>query len=771
MSLDLDSGALEAMDSQPARQRRGWWAHTTDWARRRGVERILMIVLLVAAVLSGIATFGTVTGRLPGTTGESGNTLLFVLLLIDLILLLLLSIIVVRRLVVIWVERRRGLAGSRLHSRLVGFFSLLAIAPAILVAIFSAVLFDFGLQVWFSDQVSAVVRNSRTVAEAYLEEHQRAVVGDAIAIGRALSRSGPVGLVDPRAVQAALNQQTRQRGLTEAMVFDGAGHELARSGFLVFADFDPKDLSTVELNQARRGDVLVLSQREGARVGALLYLDGISDTFLYLGQEIDPRILGYLSQSRSAVQLYQELEGQRHDLQVTFALVFAIVAGLLLLVAVWIGLAVANLLTRPVSRLIGAAERVAGGDLSARVPVSDSGDEVATLQRSFNRMTEQLEGQHLSLLDLNRQSEERRRFIETVLGGVSSAVFGLDSDGRVEVMNRAAEDLLRMDYEALSGKEISGQVPEISLLLRAVRMRPGRYAERQLSLLRSDGENRTIIARMVMEQTAGEGRAGKIICTIDDVTDLVGAQRKAAWADVARRIAHEIKNPLTPIQLSAERLKRRYSKQIVDDPDTFKLCTDTIVRQVTDIGRMVDEFSAFARMPAAVFSENDLVALIQEAVFLQRQSYPEIAIRVAEQPARLLVKCDRQQIGRALTNVLQNAAQAVSQRMANDAEAGLAEIAPGAIDIAIRNEGRSVAVVVEDNGSGLPAENRDRLTEPYVTTRKKGTGLGLAIVKKIMEEHGGEVRLATRPEGGASVTLSIAARGLHTDQEDFAEAL
>ncbi|MBC6404442.1 MAG: PAS domain-containing sensor histidine kinase [Rhodospirillales bacterium] len=704
-----------------------------------------MLVLLIMAVVSGVATFFAVTGRLPGAVG---NTTLIVLLLLDLVLLLCLCVIVARRLVTIWAERRRGLAGARLHARVVSLFGLLAVAPAIVVAIFAAVLFDFGLRIWFSDQVSTAIRNSLAVAEAYLDEHRRAVAGEAVAMARVLTAQGPTRLIDQRRLQALLSQQVSNRTLSEATIFDGNLRQVARGGFRVFADFNPRDLTAWALEQARNGDVVILPADRGASIGALVYLDSFSDSYLYVSRPVDTRILGQIDRSRGAVALYRDLEGQRYDLQVAFAVVFSLVAALLLLVAIWIGLAVANHLTKPVSSLIAAAERVAGGDLTARLPPPKTGDEVASLISAFNRMTEQLQQQRGDLLAVNRQSEESRRFIEAVLSGVSSAVVGLDSLGRIRLANNATETLLGAGSETLNGSQLGEYLPEVRGLVQRARARPGRYAERQIAFDRPDGQTRHLFARVLAQGGGGQAVQG-LVCTFEDVTDLLSAQRKAAWADIARRIAHEIKNPLTPIQLSAERLKRKYLKQIDQDPQTFSLCTDTIVRQVADIGRMVDEFSSFARMPSPAMAPQDMGALMKEAVFLQRQAYPEVAFTLDLPEAPLVLDCDARQVTQALTNVLLNAAQALHKKGDTGKE-------KGRIACSLEAGAGTVEVVVTDNGPGLPGGDPSRLTEPYVTHKARGTGLGLAIAKKIMEEHGGALLLANRPDsGGARVSLSF----------------
>jgi two-component system nitrogen regulation sensor histidine kinase NtrY len=447
---------------------------------------------------------------------------------------------------------------------------------------------------------------------------------------------------------------------------------------------------------------------------------------------------------------------------VTFAAIFAVVALLLLMAAVWVGLAFANRLSMPIGRLIAAAERVGRGDLRARVAEHDEGDELGVLAESFNRMTAELDRQHGELVAANRQIEERRRFIETVLSGVSSGVISLDGEGRVMLPNRAACELLQVEPEQLRGRKLANLSRDVRDLLLRARRRPGRVHERQVVLPRADG-TRTLFVRVMAEREAprGVGQDAKpvpgqivgYVVTFDDVSELLSAQRKAAWADIARRIAHEIKNPLTPIQLSAERLKRKYLKQIEQDPDTFAALSDTIVRHVGDIGRMVDEFSSFARMPAPQMREEDLRRLLQEAAVLQDSGHAEIAYDLALPERPVLRALDASQINRALTNILKNAAESVEGRIAAERAAGETP-APGRIALSLVEDEDGWAVEVADNGRGLPRENRERLTEPYVTTREKGTGLGLAIVKKIMEDHGGDLVLADNPAGqGALVRL------------------
>ena len=398
------------------------------------------------------------------------------------------------------------------------------------------------------------------------------------------------------------------------------------------------------------------------------------------------------------------------------------------------------------SALIDAAEKVRGGDLSARVDAEAASDELRSLSRAFNRMVSQLGAQRHDLMEVNSELDERRRFTEAVLAGVSAGVIGLDLNGAVELPNRSAMEFLEQESVDLIGKSLGDVVPEMAELMEAAKRRPDRSVQDEMTLHRG-GRTRTLLVRISAESNADSAVTGYVV-TFDDITELASAQRKAAWADVARRIAHEIKNPLTPIQLSAERLKRKYLKQITSDPETFVTCTDTIIRQVGDIGRMVDEFSSFARMPAPVIKSENLGEILRQSLFMARTGYPKVSFQAEIPKESLPIDCDGRLIGQAMTNLLKNAVEAIDGREGED-------LAPGLITLAVVRRGSELDVVIDDNGKGLPAEQRDRLTEPYVTTRAKGTGLGLAIVKKIMEDHGGELILEDHADGEAGARVRL----------------
>jgi two-component system nitrogen regulation sensor histidine kinase NtrY len=662
--------------------------------------------------------------------------------------------VIAKRLIEVWIERRRGLAGSRLQIRLVVLFSLIAVMPTIIVAGFSYLFFSFGVESWFSDRVRTAITESLAVAEAYLHEHQQAIRADVLAMANDLNRDSVQLALNPQHLQQVVSAQAALRGLTEAMVFDRAGHMLARSSLSFTLGFEPVPDEAMHL--ADTGDVAIMTNDSDDRVRALVRLNQFGDVYLYVGRFIEPRVLNHMEETQRAAALYEQMEGQRSGFQITFALIFMMVAMLFLVAAVAIGIHFAAQFAGPISRLITAAEQVRGGDLAARVPEGEKDDELASLSRAFNRMTYQIESQQRELREANRQLDERRRFTETVLTGVSAGVIGLDSLGRVNLPNRSASALLGADLEQAIGQDLAEVAPEMAGLLDEAERRPDRLAQSQVELIRGNS-TRTLLVRIAAEHN-GRVMSGFVV-TFDDITELLSAQRKAAWADIARRIAHEIKNPLTPIQLAAERLRRRYLKEIKSDVETFTICTDTIVRHVGDIGRMIDEFSSFARMPTPVLKPENLVELVHRAVFLQRTAHPEIVFEPVFPASPVAVNCDARLVGQALINIVKNAIESIEARGADDKASPA-----GRIRVSVAEQDGQAAVVIEDNGKGLPQHGREQLTEPYVTTRTKGTGLGLAIVKKIMEDHHGELVLEDGEREGARVSLHFAASEIRAAQ-------
>ncbi len=766
MSVVTDNrDKTEAERTAETADRRSRLRRIADWLSQPKVTRLFTIGLLGLSLAAGVGTYAAFTGL---TRFGDDPDMVVALINLDLVLLLTIGVVVTRRIVGVWAERRRGSAGSKLYVKLVMLFGLLSVAPAIVVAIFSWLFFDLGLESWFSERVRTAVSESREVAQAYLDEHQKNIRTDALRIARDLNNDARFLQPNPTLLNRMLDIQLRLRDLSEAIVFEGSTRRIvARAGLTVVLEFEPIKESLI--NEASQGEVVLLTSDAEDRVRAIIKLDNFIDLYLYIGRLVDPKVLQRIEQTLGAVQQFERLEGQRSDIKVSFALAFVVVALLLLLTAVWIGLNLAGQLSHPISTLIGATEKVRAGDLEARVPEPESDtrdDELGLLSRAFNRMTAQLRSQRGELLEANKQIDERRRFTEAVLAGVSAGVIGLDSEGRIDLPNRSASDLLGLELEEQLGEPLAALVPEMGPLIEGARAkRQGRFTEAQIKIT-SDGYARTLLVRVGAEREE-DGAGGAVqgfVVTFDDVSLLLAAQRKAAWADVARRIAHEIKNPLTPIQLSAERLKRKYLKEIKSDPETFITCTDTIVRHVGDIGRMVDEFSSFARMPAPTMAQQDICDIVRQAVFLQRNANADVAYE-ADLPAHPIeLRCDGRQISQVVTNLLQNAYDAIEGREGPKRSAGRIAVrlreTEGHAAAGDAGEDGAIVIEVEDNGRGLPKEDRDRLTEPYITTRAKGTGLGLAIVKKIMEDHGGTLMLADAPGGqGALVTLTLPRAG------------
>ena len=718
---------------RPAKTRR----RLADILLGKVVTLLLASIALVLSVVTFVLLSSGITPR--GLLG---------MVLANLVVMLLLGAVLAGRVTRVWVERRRGSAGSRLHVRLVMLFSVVAVTPTILVALFATAFFTLGIQAWFNDRVRTALNEGLEASRGYLEEHRNNIRADALGMANDLSRAGAMLSTDPYAFAQVLQTQTVLRGLTEAIIFEPVtGQVVAGIGAMEGLGVELPPRSAID--QARQGEVAVLGSPDENRVRAVVQLGSTLPLMLEIGRPVDPEILNHMVRTEQAVAEYSRLDENRTKLQITFAMIFALIALLVLMAAGLIGLVLANQIARPIGGLIRAAERVRSGDLTVRVPETASDDEVAGLSRAFNRMTGQLGSQRGELMEAYSQIDERRRFTETVLAGVSAGVIGLDVQGRVELPNRAASELLGIDLINAIGARLADTVPQFAPLLASVEAQPERAHTAEVEIGPSS-RRRTLLVRVGTDLRGG--RPDGYVVTFDDITELQSAQRKAAWSDVARRIAHEIKNPLTPIQLSAERLKRRFTKEIKSDPETFAQCADTIVRHVGDIGRMVDEFSAFARMPQPVLKPEDVGRVARETLILQRSARPEIEW-VTDIPERgPMGSCDRRLLGQALTNLLQNAADSVASRARADGREGQI----GRIDVAVRVQDGMVLIDVIDDGMGLPEADRGRLTEPYVTHKPKGTGLGLAIVKKIMEDHGGGLDLEDRPDGqGAIVSLSL----------------
>lgn len=678
-----------------------------------------------------------------------GGATLRLVLLADFVYAMVIATFVARRVAEMIAARRRRSAGSKLHMRLVRFFSAIALVPTILVAVFATITLNFGLEGWFSERVRNVVANSLAAAQAYEDEHRVTLQTDARLLGEFLSEQKErFPLLSGGQLRELLTrgQLQMQRALPKAYVIDGDGALRARGERSYLFDFTPPPEGAIA--RALAGETVVVEDWEMNEFRALLALDGFADHLLYVSREVDGEILSLLDETKETVTLYQQLESDRGRLLFEFALIYLGFALLVILAAIWTGLWFAERLSRPVGQLAAAAVRVGRGDLDARVQEGGD-DEIALLARTFNEMTRQVKGQRDALIEANRETERRRRLFDSVLRGVSAGVIGLDGAGRIEVVNAAAAGLLDLDRDHVTGRPLTEVVPEFAQLFDRLEARRSGAAQAEIRLHRSDRE-RDVLVRLAARQTA-EGALEGYVVSFDDVTELVVAQRMAAWGDVARRIAHEVKNPLTPIQLSAERLRRKFGPMVGEERAALEQYVDVIVRQTGDLRRIVDEFSRFARMPAPERHALDLGKLIGEAVFLQESARPDIRYTLDLPDHAVLAYLDATMINQALTNLMKNAAEAI------DTLGTAADGRDGEIRVRLSTETDSLTIDIEDNGAGLPAQPH-RLFEPYVTHREKGTGLGLSIVKKIVEEHDGSLELMPAPGSDGSGSARTGAR-------------
>lgn len=697
--------------------------------------RFVMLELTLAAIVLGMMTIQTlISAQYP----ESITQKTMLLLTADLVILLALAMTIAYKLVRGRRQPHSGKASARLQAKLVRWFGLLLITPAILITVFSVIFFNMGIESWFGSRVQTAIQQSSEVAQAYLAEHKKLTLNDARAIAQETTAALPQMLNQKDIFKKFINHQAQSHALSEVVVFTPDFQVLARSELAFSLLYEMP--SVADLRRAKENPIL-FETNDNDRVRALIQIAPNIPLFLLVGRFVDPEVLEHIKKTESAVHEYNTLETMRTNFEIQFLLVFIIVSLLLLMLVIWIVTLFANRLARPIGNLIEAAENISSGHLHHRVPESKDPDELGLLSHAFNRMTEQLESQRDKLLKANRQIDRRRHFIETVLSGVSAGVLGLNPRGIIDIANDSAARLLQMEPAQLKGKALRDVMPELNEMLQQAAL-----GDIQSQVTRTQANlTQTLTVKIAVEK-ADKDVEGYVI-TFDDITTLLGAQRKAAWGDVARRVAHEIRNPLTPIQLSAERLKSRYLPQIKEEADAFQRYIDTIVRQVSYIGEMVNEFSAFARMPAPALKKENLVELCEQALFLQRDAHPTIQFDLKSPGKTIDLNCDAAQIGRVLTNLLQNSIDSIGSRSQTETDF------VGQLMLTIKAESNWIDIFVDDNGEGFPAHDREKLTEPYVTFRKHGTGLGLAIVKRILEDHGGTVTLGDSPLKGARVQL------------------
>lgn len=708
---------------------------------RRRFMLVPGILAVIGALVTGAISFVVLMGLTPiAPTAVVVKTAT----LVNGVFVLLLCVLIAREVVRMTKARRHGKAASRLHVRIVLLFSIVAALPALLVAIVAGITLDLGLDRWFEIRTRTIIDSSINVAEAYVNENARNLQGSTLSMAQELRGQRQLFSLDRTGFQELLTEQARGRSLLGAQLLNGDGTPFLRADIPVER---PLPVPPVDaLQQAFEGNLVFIPPGVTNLVGAVMRLREFGDVYLYTIRVVDPEVIGALRLMRERTAEYSSLADNRFGLQIAFALLYLGITLIVLLSAIWTGIGVADRLVRPIRLLISAADEVSEGNLGVSVPVRVSDGDVGSLSNTFNNMIRQLRSQRHELVNAKDVIDERRRFTEAVLSGVTAGVMGVDRRGEISMLNPSAEHILSIRGSDVVGRPLEEVLPALSEVYAAARHSRRREHQEQIKQRVRDRE-RTLDVRVTSEEE--EAGVSASVVTIDDITDLVDAQRSSAWADVARRIAHEIKNPLTPIQLSAERIRRRYGKFIETDREIFDRCVDTIIRQVADIGRMVDEFSQFARMPKPTLEDRDLREALREAVFMRELAAQGITIEGKFGDRPLMGSYDLRLLSQAFGNLVKNAVEAM-EPMENHA---------GRIVVrAFQSDGTNV-VEIEDNGLGFPKEDRDRLLEPYMTTREKGTGLGLAIVRKIVEEHGGTIALDDAPnfDHGALVRIRLPA--------------
>jgi two-component system nitrogen regulation sensor histidine kinase NtrY len=695
-------------------------------AKGLSLRRLLAPFAVAIALLSAFLTFVVLTGLTPI---EPTRDVVRSFLLINAATILLLVGIIVHEVWQMVQARRRGRAAARLHVQIVSLFSVIAVLPAVLVAVVANVTIERGLDRLFSGPTREVIQNSLIIARAYTYEHAQLIRGDILGMANDIAHARPLYDQDRVSFRELLTASAASRNLPGAMLIDKDRNilETAQTGIQQTFTTPPADF----LSNVNESDPQIAVFPEANYVAAVIRLRAFTDTFLYVARLLDPRVVAQLKQTETSVAEYAQIESRRLGIQVAFALMFAVIALTILMASVLIGLNFANWLVAPIRRLMNAASDVSTGNLNVQVPVHKSEGDLAQLGETFNKMTQELRTQRDELVNASELIDSRRRFIEAVLSSASAGIIGVDASGSVGILNRSAEKLIGHAEAETLDHPLSDVLPELDEVMKSAREGTQRLVQGQITIQR-DGVERNLSVRVSAEKTSQP--RDSFIITLDDITELVSAQRTSAWGDVARRIAHEIKNPLTPIQLSAERIRRKFGKAITEDKVVFDQCTETIVRQVDDIRRMVDEFSRFARMPKPVIEGEDVADTVRQAVFLMKVAHPEIDIEIDLKEDPLRAQFDRRLISQALTNIIKNATEAIEQVPPE-------ELGKGRIDVIAGREDDDIVIDVIDNGIGLPKVARSRLLEPYVTTREKGTGLGLAIVGRVLEDHGGRIEL------------------------------
>ncbi len=693
-------------------------------------KKYIVNSVFILGLLSGLFTLYLLSSDL--SSDQSEQIELFIK--IDLLLLVLIVFFLIYRISTIFMSSQKKESGYGLQRKFAYIFGVITVIPALIISFFSIVFFDLGIKSWFSDRVSSALQESKQVATAYLKEHQNTIVGDVQSIARDIDNRYKILDINQKKFEQNLALLGVLKNLTEMLVFDTKGKVYGRYGLTASLEIQP--ISYEALARAKQGEVVILRHENLRRVRAIAKLNNFQDTYVIVGRFVDPKVIGYIQNTELAISQYETLEKNLSNLKVSFTLVFVLIVLLLLATSVWIGLSLATTLIQPVRKLIDATSDLGKGKLKVKLNPEEGYDEFGELMKSFNNMAENLDKSNKNLKKANSDILENSKFIETLLQGLTTGIVALSPNGKVLLMNYSAEKLLNKSLSDIKNKNFVNVVKEFShIIFRALDTRKN---QQEQVLIGDDLNKKRYLVRVGVEKQGS--KIFGFIVAFEDISEIEKNQKNKAWADVARRVAHEIKNPLTPIQLSAERLKRKYKNKISDD--VFENCTDTIITQVEEIGKLVDEFNSFARMPSAVMVEANLVETVKKSFTLQKTAHNFIKYTI-KSPSKINYVHDIHQIGQLVTNLMKNAFVELSNSI----------ITKPKIFVSLEVIKKSIILRIEDNGRGFPKNDREQLFEPYISNSKEGTGLGLSIVKKIVEDHQGTISLKDSELGGAMVEI------------------
>jgi len=706
-------------------------------------EIFFNIAILFLAIFLISSTWLILTGQV----FIPSNTVIFLLFAANTVFIAMMVLLIISKFSQILLARKKNIAGASLQIKLITLFGIVSALPALVVAVLATITLDRGLDKWFSDRTKSMLEKSNIVANSYLREHSNNLRAEIDAMKLDLNNSANVFETNINAFAEYFLRQAKLRKLSGAYIINREGNVLISTTTPAY-EIGYSKPEALSFNRADQGDIVIFKPNDYNMVSAFVSLPDFIDGYLLIYKAVDPLVINHLNQLALTTNEYTDLEKRRFDTQVTFALQYVGFSLVFLTVAIWFSIYFANRLSAPIARLIYASKRVSEGDLGVNIENKSKIDyDMYNLVNTFNNMTSDLKYQRENLISNNQLLDERRKFTEAVLSGITSCVLSIDNNGNIQIANTSACRFFNKELSEILGMNIIDIMPQFSdILIKAYKSREN--IDEYISVKIND-YNRNLHIKITKEEKSTKS---SMVIAFDDVTDLFDAQRTSVWADVARRIAHEIKNPLTPIQLSAERLKRKYKDQIVSDIEVFEDCTDTIIRQVGDLGKIVDEFSAFAKVPSANMSKYDICDTIRQAVLLQKITFESIKIKMDLPEDEIIFNFDRRLISQALINLIKNASESIFSNNKN--------ITEGLIEISLKDLGEEVSIQIKDNGIGFPSNDTDKLLEPYYTTREMGTGIGLSVVKNIIEVHKGIIKLDNKLTEnnsviGAIVTLFI----------------